>query len=435
MVNQELINFIKSQLERGVNRSEIEDQLLKNGWLKADIDSAFNLATASIEPTVSEPVFEIKQDLTNQQPTSQTQQPAFQFSQELKEQPAGSVQDLGSQPSFTPEISQEDQRPQPIQPFKVQSFENLQPLKEEQPVENNLANQDQDIFEPPLKQNQYEPQNLKEETFQNPLQPQEFQQPEDFSALDFSQVSQTQSSVQPLVKLRNMSDIVKIVVSFILGAGITFLILFALNDYSLPIGVKETTQSQPAEIIVSMTPSPSPISLNSIPYRNDNLGILRMDYPIGFTPIELFISVSDLPFTLPADATTNIVFNSDAYGMEVFLSISVAPLSIASATTTATTTPLSLNTASSSQIPQEIIDNVKIRSSSALVQGEEERLIGKYEAKLIEFLESNGMHFYDLITIIPEKSQVYYFKFIASQNYWEDFRPLFEQIISQIELQ
>jgi hypothetical protein len=232
-----------------------------------------------------------------------------------------------------------------------------------------------------------------------------------------------------------MSDIVKIVVSFILGAGITFLILFALNDYSLPIGVKETTQSQPAEIIVSMTPSPSPISLNSIPYRNDNLGILRMDYPIGFTPIELFISVSDLPFTLPADATTNIVFNSDAYGMEVFLSISVAPLSIASATTTATTTPLSLNTASSSQILQEIIDNVKIQSSSALVQGEEERLIGKYEAKLIEFLESNGMHFYDLITIIPEKSQVYYFKFIASQNYWEDFRPLFEQIISQIELQ
>ena len=435
MVNQELINFIKSQLERGVNRSEIEDQLLKNGWLKADIDSAFNLATASIEPTVSEPVFEIKQDLTNQQPTSQTQQPAFQFSQELKEQPAGSVQDLGSQPSFTPEISQEDQRPQPIQPFKVQSFENLQPLKEEQPVENNLANQDQDIFEPPLKQNQYEPQNLKEETFQNPLQPQEFQQPEGFSALDFSQVSQTQSSVQPLVKLRNMSDIVKIVVSFILGAGITFLILFALNDYSLPIGVKETTQSQPAEIIVSMTPSPSPISLNSIPYRNDNLGILRMDYPIGFTPIELFISVSDLPFTLPADATTNIVFNSDAYGMEVFLSISVAPLSIASATTTATTTPLSLNTASSSQILQEIIDNVKIQSSSAIVQGEEERLIGKYEAKLIEFLESNGMHFYDLITIIPEKSQVYYFKFIASQNYWEDFRPLFEQIISQIELQ
>ena len=138
-----------------------------------------------------------------------------------------------------------------------------------------------------------------------------------------------------------------------------------------------------------------------------------MDYPIGFTPIELFISVSDLPFTLPADATTNIVFNSDAYGMEVFLSISVAPLSIASATTTATTTPLSLNTASSSQILQEIIDNVKIQSSSALVQGEEERLIGKYEAKLIEFLESNGMHFYDLITIIPEKSQVYYFKIIG----------------------
>ena len=94
MVTQELINFIKSQLEKGVKRVEIEDQLLKNGWLKADIDSAFNLATApttpieskqiqsiqpeQAQPNVSQPVFEIKPNLTNE---PMVQQPDFQFSQ------------------------------------------------------------------------------------------------------------------------------------------------------------------------------------------------------------------------------------------------------------------------------------------------------------------------------------------------------------------
>jgi len=158
MITQELINFIKSQLEKGVNRSEIEDQLLKNGWLKADIDSAFNLATAptmpttaptmpmeseqiqsiqpeQAQPSVSEPVFEIKPNLTNE-PT--VQQPDFQF-------------------------SQENQKPEPIQPFKVPSLEDSQPLGEKRPIESNLTGQDQNIFEPPLGQNQFQPQILKEE--------------------------------------------------------------------------------------------------------------------------------------------------------------------------------------------------------------------------------------------------------------------------------
>jgi len=36
------------------------------------------------------------------------------------------------------------------------------------------------------------------------------------------------------------------------------------------------------------------------------LGILRMDYPVGFSPTELFMPASDLPFILPTGAT-NIV--------------------------------------------------------------------------------------------------------------------------------
>ena len=436
MITQELINFIKSQLEKGVNRSEIEDQLLKNGWLKADIDSAFNLATAptmpttaptmpttaptmpmeseqiqsiqpeQVQPSVSEPVFEIKPNLTNE-PT--VQQPDFQF-------------------------SQENQKPEPIQPFKVPSLEDSQPLGEKRPIESNLTGQDQNIFEPPLGQNQFQPQILKEEISQEPLRANEFQQPAGLSALDFSQVPQSQNGMQSILKSGNMTDILKIVVSFILGAGITFLILFILNDYSVPIGTKEISESPSAETTALITPSPTlpSVNLNPVPYRNDNLGILRMDYPVGFSPTELFMPASDLPFTLPTGAT-NIVFSNYSYGMDVFLSISVVPF--ATSTTTATTTPSPLDTNLSSQLLQEIVDEFKIQSSSSLIQYEESRIVGKYQARLIEFLDPNGMHSYDLIIVNPETLQVYYFKFIASQNYWEDFRPLFEQIISQIELQ
>ena len=183
----------------------------------------------------------------------------------------------------------------------------------------------------------------------------------------------------------------------------------------IPIGAKEISESPSAEVTASITPSPAfpSVNLNPVPYRNANLGILRMDYPVGFSPTELFMPVSDLPFILPTGAT-NIVFNSYSYGMDVFLSISVVPFTT-STTTTATTTPSPLDATLSSQLLQEIVDNFKIQSGSALVQSEESRLIGQYEAKLIEFLEPNGMRSYDLITIIPEKSQVYYFKFIASQ--------------------
>ncbi len=433
MITQELINFIKSQLEKGVNRSEIEDQLLKNGWLKADIDSAFNLAIATTMPTtaptmpmeseriqsiqpeqaqpsVSEPVFEIKPNLTNE-PT--VQQPDFQF-------------------------SQENQKPEPVQPFKVPSLEDSQPLGEKRPIESNLTGQDQNIFEPPLGQNQFQPQILKEEIPQEPLRANEFQQPAGLSALDFSQVPQSQNGMQSILKSGNITGILKIVVSFILGAGITFLILFILNDYSVPIGTKEISESPSAETTALITPSPtlSSVNLNPVPYRNDNLGILKMDYPVGFSPTELFMPASDLPFNLPTGAT-NIVFSNYSYGMDVFLSISVVPFSTSTATstTTATTTPSPLNTALSSQLLQEIVDEFKIQSGPSLIQREESRIVGKYQARLIEFSEPNGMHSYDLITVNPEKLQVYYFKFIASQNYWEDFRPLFEQIISQIELQ
>jgi len=87
--------------------------------------------------------------------------------------------------------------------------------------------------------------------------------------LDFSQVPQSQNGMQSILKSGNMTDILKIVVSFILGAGITFLILFILNDYSVPIGTKEISESPSAETTALITPSPTlpSVNLNPVPYR------------------------------------------------------------------------------------------------------------------------------------------------------------------------
>jgi len=43
MINQELINYIKQQIERGISKEEIRKLLLDNGWQNSQIDEAFNL--------------------------------------------------------------------------------------------------------------------------------------------------------------------------------------------------------------------------------------------------------------------------------------------------------------------------------------------------------------------------------------------------------
>jgi Family of unknown function (DUF6159) len=42
MINQNLLDYINNQLQRGVSESEIRQSLLNNGWLPDDVETAFN---------------------------------------------------------------------------------------------------------------------------------------------------------------------------------------------------------------------------------------------------------------------------------------------------------------------------------------------------------------------------------------------------------
>ena len=53
MVNQQLLNYIRYQLQQGVSQEEIRSSLMANGWQEADIAEAFNLIsnpTSSSQP-------------------------------------------------------------------------------------------------------------------------------------------------------------------------------------------------------------------------------------------------------------------------------------------------------------------------------------------------------------------------------------------------
>ncbi len=53
MVNEQLLDYIKSQLEEGVSKEDIKDTLLKNGWTDADVDEVFlSITTPAPEPVV-----------------------------------------------------------------------------------------------------------------------------------------------------------------------------------------------------------------------------------------------------------------------------------------------------------------------------------------------------------------------------------------------
>lgn len=54
MANQELVNFIQAQLERGVPEGEVRNALLQNGWQEADVTAAMSAGTdAPAQPPVA----------------------------------------------------------------------------------------------------------------------------------------------------------------------------------------------------------------------------------------------------------------------------------------------------------------------------------------------------------------------------------------------
>ena len=55
MPNNEIINYIKSELTKGESRQEIVDSLLKAGWQNNDIQEAFNSLSAPTSPIATSP--------------------------------------------------------------------------------------------------------------------------------------------------------------------------------------------------------------------------------------------------------------------------------------------------------------------------------------------------------------------------------------------
>ena len=43
MINQQILDYIKQQLQQGVSREQIKSSLMTNGWQENDISSAFNM--------------------------------------------------------------------------------------------------------------------------------------------------------------------------------------------------------------------------------------------------------------------------------------------------------------------------------------------------------------------------------------------------------
>lgn len=55
MANQQLLDYIKQQLQQGVSKEQIKNSLIANGWQEEDINEAFSLASSPTPPISSLP--------------------------------------------------------------------------------------------------------------------------------------------------------------------------------------------------------------------------------------------------------------------------------------------------------------------------------------------------------------------------------------------
>ncbi len=56
MINQQIIDYIKQQLQQGVSSENIKNSLRTNGWAEADIEQAFNSLSAPLNSTPISPI-------------------------------------------------------------------------------------------------------------------------------------------------------------------------------------------------------------------------------------------------------------------------------------------------------------------------------------------------------------------------------------------
>ena len=60
MINQQVLDYIKQQLEQGATKKSISSSLVSQGWQASDIEEAFNMvsssnSSASPQDTTSQP--------------------------------------------------------------------------------------------------------------------------------------------------------------------------------------------------------------------------------------------------------------------------------------------------------------------------------------------------------------------------------------------
>ena len=100
MINQQLLDFIKHQLQVGLTKEKITSDLLTNGWTTQDIEEGFKAVVVPI-PTVTPPVSPYAgasyPQNTNPIKTVEPQQQTFQ--PQVQQQPVQNIP-LETKPSF-----------------------------------------------------------------------------------------------------------------------------------------------------------------------------------------------------------------------------------------------------------------------------------------------------------------------------------------------
>ncbi|MEK7060133.1 MAG: hypothetical protein AAB970_00725, partial [Patescibacteria group bacterium] len=90
MINQQLLDFIKQQLQVGLTKEKISSDLLTNGWTLQDIEEGFR---ATLPPTITPPVspYSGASYIQNTNPikTAEPQQQTFQ--PQVQQQPVQNI--------------------------------------------------------------------------------------------------------------------------------------------------------------------------------------------------------------------------------------------------------------------------------------------------------------------------------------------------------
>ena len=56
MINQQILDYIKQQLQQGVSREQIKSSLMTNGWSESDINEAFTSLSNNSVPLPQSPI-------------------------------------------------------------------------------------------------------------------------------------------------------------------------------------------------------------------------------------------------------------------------------------------------------------------------------------------------------------------------------------------